>query len=228
MAISEKRQTAALSVLYDLAKREIADALRLIDAGDSAAVADVIHTVVPVIADRYGLAAGVLAVDWYDETREAAEAAGLFQAVPAPLPDAGRYESMAAWAAGKDDIETLVSGGVQRIIADAHRDTVIRAAFADPQARGWARFTGGGDGSCPFCYMLISRGGVFTSDTARFGSHDHCNCGAGPIFKGRAGTQKVDEYKKGARRREDADGNAIGSTEADQERAKEWISAHLT
>lgn len=224
MTTSESQQQAALRRLYDLARKEIRDALDLVDPGDAAAVADVIYTYVPVIADRYGLAAGTLAADWYDDLREAAEAAGYFQAVPADLPDMGRYESMAQWAAGKDDIETLVAGGVQRVIADAHRQTVMRSAFADPAASGWARFARGSE-TCSFCYMLVSRGAVYTDQTAKFGTHDNCDCGAGPIFKGQV--RQVDAYKKSARRREDADGAASGSTKTDQARAREWIAENL-
>ena len=221
----ESRQQAALRRLYDLAKREIAGALKLVDPGDAAAVADVIYTYVPVIAERYGLAAGALAADWYDDIRDAAEVAGYFRAIPAELPDAGRYQALAGWAATKDDVESLVVGGVQRIIANAHRETVMQSAFADPRAEGWARFSAGGDGSCPFCYMLISRGAVYSGRTVKFGAHDHCNCAAGPIWKG--GRREVDKYRKSARRREDPDGTASGSTKADQDRAREWIAEHL-
>ena len=95
------------------------------------------------------------------------------------------------------------------------------SSFADPRAEGWARFSGGG-GTCGFCYMIISRGAVFTDKTAKFGAHDNCSCGAGPIWKGRR--SEVDKYRKSARRREDADGNLLGSMKADQTRAKEWIA----
>ena len=226
--MSEARQRAVLARLHALAKAEIAAALRLVDPGDSASLASVVVDVVPVIAERYGLAAGALAADWYEDQREAAEVAGYFSAQPAQLPSQGRYESMAAWVANKDDVEALVSGGVQRVIANAHRETVMESSFADPQAEGWARFSGGGDGSCAFCFMLISRGAVYRDGaSAKFGAHDDCNCGAGPVWKGRDGIEKVRKYAKGARRREDSDGNAIGATAADQERAKEWIAQHL-
>lgn len=218
MATSESQQQAALRRLTELAKREIADALKLVDPGDAAAVADVIYTYVPVIAERYGLAAGALAADWYEELRDQAEVAGYFRAEPAELPDSGRYASMAGWAASKDDIETLVIGGVQRIIANAHRETVMRSAFADPQAAGWARFARGSH-TCGFCYMLTSRGAVYTEATAKFGSHDHCDCGAGPIWK--KNPQQVDAYKATTRRR------SAATTDADNARAREWIANNL-
>ena len=211
----EARQQTALRRIYDLAKREIADALKLVDPGDAAAVADVIYTYVPVIAERYGLAAGALAADWYDEMREAAEVAGYFRASPADLPDMGRYEALAGWAATKDDVETLVLGGVQRIIANAHRETVMGSALADPRAEGWARFARGAE-TCGFCYMLTSRGAVYTDKTATFGAHDNCDCGAGPVWKGDRRT--VDTYRKSVRRRSEA------TTDADNTRARDWIA----
>lgn len=225
MVTSEGQQQAALRHIYALARADLQSALALVDMADSAAVADVIVTYVPVIAERYGLAAGALAADWYDELRDREGVRGAFSAVVADLPTQGRYEALAAWAADKNDVEALVAGGLQRVLANMHRETIMRSSFADPQAAGWARFSGGGDGSCPFCYMLISRGAVFTDRTARFGAHDSCNCQAGPIWKGRR--DQVDAYRKSARRREDPDGNAIGSTEADQDRAKAWIAEHL-
>jgi len=225
VATSESQQQAVIARLVELAKAEIAAALRLVDPGDAAAVADVIYTYVPVIAERYGLAAGTLAADWYDELREAAEVGGYFRAIPAELPDAGRYQALAAWAATKDDVEALVVGGVQRIIANAHRQTVMQSSYADPRAEGWARFSAGGDGSCPFCFMLISRGAVYTDRTAKFGAHDNCNCAAGPVWKGDRG--QVNAYRKSARRREEPDGTAAGSTAADQARARDWIAQNL-
>ena len=225
MVTSEAQQQAALRRLYALAKDDLTAALRLVDVSDSAAVADVIVTYVPVIAERYGLAAGALAADWYDELRDREGIRGAFSAVVADLPTQGRYEALAAWTADKNDVEALVAGGLQRILANMHRETVMRSSFADPRAAGWARFSAGGDGSCPFCYMLISRGAIYTDQTAKFGAHDHCNCAAGPIWRDRR--DQVDAYKKSARRREDADGKATGSAKADQDRAKAWIAENL-
>lgn len=217
---SEAQQQAALKRLYEVARAEVRDALLLVDAADSAAVADVIVTYVPVITDRYGLAAATLAADWYEDVREQAEVAGYFQAVMAKAPTQGRYESMAAWASGKDAVEELVSGGVQRILANMHRQTVMRSAWADPQAKGWARFGSGGS-SCPMCNMLITRGGVYGKDTALFATHDHCDCGAGPIWKGSAGARQVAAYKASTRRGDE-------ETKAeDDARAKSWINRNL-
>lgn len=225
--MTEQQQSRALERIYTLAKRELRGALMLSEPGDSAALAEVVTTYVPVIAERYGLAAGTLAADWYDDLREQSEVAGYFRAIVPNLPDQGRYEAMSAWVIGKDDVEALIAGGLQRVIADMHRGAVMESSFADPQAAGWARFSGGGDGSCPFCYMLISRGAVYDSATVKFGAHDSCNCQAGPVWKGRAGTQKVKQYQKSARRREGASGEPTGSTRADQARAREWIAEHL-
>lgn len=177
----EARQQAALRRLYEIAKGEIRAALALVDPGDTAAIADVIATYVPVIAERYGLAAGALAADWYEEMREAAEVAGYFRADPAPLPDMGRYESMAQWAAARHEVEALVVGGVQRVIANAHRQTVIGASLADPQATGWRRIARAN--ACAFCRMLASRPGyVYSEASVMFKSHDNCSCMAGPEF----------------------------------------------
>jgi hypothetical protein len=72
-----------------------------------------------------------------------------------------------------------VAGGLQRIIANADRQTIQASSIADPGARGWARE---GSGNCDFCAMLIGRGAVYTEATADFDSHDHCGCIAVPAF----------------------------------------------
>lgn len=218
--MTEQQQSRALERIYDRAKRELRDALRLAEPGDSAALAEVVTTYVPVIAERYGLAAGTLAADWYDDLREQAEVAGYFRAIVPDLPDQGRYEAMAAWVVGKDDVEALIAGGVQRVIADMHRGAVMESSFADPRAAGWARFATGSE-TCSFCYLTVSRGAVYSEQTARFASHDSCDCLSGPVWRGRRGAQVVEAYRKSARRRSE------GQTKADNERARQWIEENL-
>jgi hypothetical protein len=135
----------------------------------------------------YGEAAATLGADWYDDLRDEAGARGRFAAVLADLPDRGRTDALARWGVTplfqpEPDYATTfikVAGGLQRIIANADRGTVVRSSIQDRSARGWAR---AGVGECDLCTLLIGRGAVYTEATADFETHDRCGCVAVPEF----------------------------------------------
>jgi hypothetical protein len=151
-------------------------------------VRDAIAAALPDLVALYGSAATALGADWYDEVRASAGTTGRFRAIPADLPDQGRLDSLVGWGtqplfADEPQIEVAqskVAGGFQRIVADAHRDTVIGSLARDPQAKGWSRQTTGK--SCEFCVMIAGRGAVYNARTALFSSHDDCDCIAVPKF----------------------------------------------
>ena len=154
------------------------------------AVRDAMMDVLPLLADEYGTAAAVMAADEYNDLRLIAEAAGLFQAEPVAPPTSARFEALARWgvdplfgaAPDADAALTRIAGGMQRSIADMHRETVVQSSQLDPAALGWRRI--GHGGNCGFCNMLISRGGVYSQKGVMFKSHDHCNCSAAAVFAG--------------------------------------------
>lgn len=82
-----------------------------------------------------------------------------------------------AWAQARE----AVTAAAARRVMDADRQTVMASARADPRATGWRRVTHGG---CKFCRMLAGRGEVYTADSVRFASHDHCRCTAAPAWGG--------------------------------------------
>ena len=148
----------------------------------------------PSVVDIYGSAAASLGANFYDDSRAAADVSGNFTAITAQLPDVGRTDSLARWslaglftaAPGSDGTvdlnvaQTKLDGGLQRIILNADRQTVIGSAAADPKSGRWKRV---GEGKCEFCRMLIDRGGVYRArETADFKSHDHCGCVAVPVW----------------------------------------------
>ena len=157
---------------------------------NSAGVArDGLMRVLPELVDMYGSAAATLGADWYDEMRAAAKVKGRFRAIPAELPDQGRTDALARWGVtplfqAESDFAsalTLVAGGLQRIVSNADRESVTGSSVADPRAQGWQRV--GSGASCEFCSMLIDRGDVYSEASADFLTHDHCNCGAEPVFE---------------------------------------------
>lgn len=177
---------AAIGDLSALANDDLSALWRQVETADQAR--DALRDVLPALVTTYGLASATISADWYDDIRDMVEARGRFRAIPADLGDQGAdtlagwgvaslYQAEPDWSASK----TLITGGLQRRIANFSRYTVAESAVADPAARGWQRV--GSGASCDFCQMLLGRGAVYTEATAQFESHDHCNCAAEPAWR---------------------------------------------
>lgn len=177
----------AVDDLNTLAARDLRSIWRQVSTATQAreALADVL----PALIHTYGVAAGAVAADWYDELRDDLNVDRRFSAIVADLGQTGG-EALAGWGVGPlfaatpdwKSAQVLIEGGLQRRIANAARETVSTSAIEDPGARGWQRSASGG---CAFCQMLASRGAVFSESSADFASHDHCRCMAVPAFEGR-------------------------------------------
>src|SRR5688500_10314860 len=87
-----------LGQLVTLAENDLSLLFRQFDTADDAVAA--LREALPRFVEIYGAAAATLAADWYDDLREAAEVKGRFRAIPAELPDRGRTDALAGWAAG--------------------------------------------------------------------------------------------------------------------------------
>lgn len=180
-----RKHRADLAELARLAEGDLSVVFRNVSKADR--VRESLMDVLPRLVAVYAAAAASLAADWYDDLREEAEARGRFQAIVADLPDVGRTDALAGWAVGPlfgaaPDARAalgMASGGLQRIIFNADRDTVRVSSIQDPGARGWQRE---GAGECDFCRILIDRGAVYTEATVDFESHDRCGCVGVPAF----------------------------------------------
>ena len=187
MPLSSAARThrADLAELARLAERDLA--VVFADVSNADLVKGALNDILPNLAAVYGSAATSLGADWYEEQRAQAEVRGRFSAIVAELPDLGRTEALAGFSVGPlfgatPDAATalsLAAGGLQRIIFDADRHTIMRSSIQDPRARGWARE---GSGECDFCALLIGRGFVYSEDTVQFDSHDRCRCIGVPEF----------------------------------------------
>lgn len=173
--------------LTTLAIRDLARYFRTIGPDDLAEMQRALSAALPELVATYGAAAAALAADWYDELREEAAPRGrMFRAIPAELPDEGRTDSLAGWATATTDLGLVLSrlsGGLQRIVADADRRTVEESARRDPAKARWARHASAN--ACAFCALLATRGAVYHSEkTAGMGAryHDHCHCVAVPVW----------------------------------------------
>lgn len=204
---SAHEQRRELGSLTARATRDLRALFAYLDGAPIETIRATLADVIPVIAIEYGDAAAALAVDWYDEQRAAAAAAGVFAASPSLAPNADRYDALVRYGIGplfgdSADPESralalsLVGGGLQRIIANLHRDTIADNAKRDPAGPRFARLAS--PDSCAFCRLLATRGPVYYSEATALsvggkrrqrplGSryHDWCDCIAVPVWRGK-------------------------------------------
>jgi hypothetical protein len=185
LSLAARQHRRDLAELARLAESDLAIVFRQFDAAE--AVRDGLRDILPRLMQVYGSAAITLAADWYDDLRDEAEVPGSFRAIPADLPDEGRTDALARWAvtplfAANPSPEIALSkatGGLQRIIYNADRDTVTTSSIQDRRARGWRRE---GSGDCDLCKLLLGRGAVYSEATSQFETHDRCACVGVPDF----------------------------------------------
>lgn len=224
MALSTAEARADLVALGEISAAEVDAIFASMTRATADDIRDRLLDELPAIGDDLYLQASALAADWYDDLREAAEVKRTFTAITAALPTEERWTSLVRWGVGPlyqaapslMDARTLLQGGFQKAVADGHRETIQRSALQDRQATGWARF--GNGRTCSFCRLLIGRGAVYSDRTAKFGSHDHCNCIAAPVFES---VDTVDGFLSSP-----APISDVG-TPADTDRAKAWVDSNL-
>lgn len=131
---------------------------------------DALQLAVPVILDPYLTAAGEIGATWYEDLRSASSESGRFTARTPDLPAAERIDTLVRWSVsplyGQSDstVLSLLTGGVQRLIASAARDAVEMNGERDRAAVGFARIPR--PGCCAFCGLMASRGPVYSSAQA--------------------------------------------------------------
>lgn len=178
--VEEHRQ--AVAALVTLARRQLAAVWQRLDLQDVDATTAALRPVLYELMGTYGTAAASLGADWYEDVREVAGAAGRFTASLVELPDQGRTDSLVRWGTRPlvpqempdvDEYEfepdpdaalSRIDGGLQRIIADADRDTIEENIDADPARPLFARHASAN--ACAFCALLATRGAVYRSETS--------------------------------------------------------------
>lgn len=174
------------------------------------------YQVLPAVVSDYGDAAASLAADWYDTLRDQLNVGGRFSAELAPAPPEDLLRAASNWIAETPETaQPRAEAATQKMVADMSRQTVAISTERDPNAHGWARFTDAD--ACAFCRMLAGRGGVYTSASVKFGSHDHCHCLAGPVWT--ENRDWVGQYKP-------ADRSDTART-AQNRLARQWIGDNL-
>lgn len=168
---------------------------------------------VPLIVGDYIDGSAALALDWYEELRDAADPAEPFRPTLFTQVDAGEVSATIASATrslydleqdltqltdeilrkATEDALVILGDDIQQTVMSGFTETMVGNSEADPAAAGWKRFAR--PEACKFCLMLAARGAVYTRETARFAAHGavtngkrtggNCMCIAGPEFGGK-------------------------------------------
>lgn len=170
----------AVADLTTLAQAELVTAWRSVDLADPEAVAGTLREVLPDLAAVYSLAGATLAADFYESLRDAARIGGSFAASLADTVSPERVQALVGWGtaplfpprggtqptveADPDKALSRLSGGLQRVVANADRDTIASNAERDPADATWARHASAN--ACAFCALLATRGAVYASESA--------------------------------------------------------------
>lgn len=145
----------------------------------------------PLVVPTYYDAAGLLAVSWYGELRDAANPTSTY--IPSVIGDPATDWIEREVAKFQTDLEADLERETQRLIDEAakladkeiargFRDSVLGNTRMDEDAIGWSRVVRAG--ACKFCVMLAGKGAVYRSEsTAIFAAHGHCNCAVRPEFR---------------------------------------------
>ena len=87
-----------------------------------------------------------------------------------------------------------ITGSAFRHAINGSRDTVMESIRRSSTALGYRRVSDGNP--CAFCAMLISRGGVYSKETAKFEAHDRDGCLPEPLYRKRPEPESVLKLQK--------------------------------
>lgn len=177
--------------LVELARGDFADFWAALDVLQPVEVREAIEVFLPELVQTYGATAAVLAADFYDELRDVPASASRFSAVvtePVPVEQAAataRWGIDPLFQAEPEPLKAFsaISGGVQRLVLQPGRDTIVESAYRDSVRTSFARVPTGSE-SCAFCLTMASRGAVYGSrasagDMNKF--HDNDDCAIVPV-----------------------------------------------
>lgn len=190
--------------LVTLGIRDVTDLMRALADEPPETVAQVLSEVMPTVTDPYAAAIGDLATDAYLADRAGQGVRTPYRSPGTPVvPDPGRVVALTKWSAAplfwpEPDVDLATSrlvGGTSALLGKVQMDTTWNLAAADPVPTGFQRIAQAG--SCAFCAMLASRGGVYRDRDAAEGI-----VGRGvpvEVTKGKQGGQGQGIHARGTR-----------------------------
>lgn len=192
MATSPDAVRSGLQIVTRAARRDLREVAAAAPK-DASGLRAVLFAATPLIVSEYVAGTAALALDWYEELRDAAQVASRF--APRPLALVTEDDVRAAVATATEALFEIEQGFVREIeksaeeqirealteslslleleveeqVVSGFTDTVTGNVEEDPDAAGWRRFAR--PEACKFCKMLAARGAVYTRETARFAAH---------------------------------------------------------
>ncbi|MCU9996273.1 hypothetical protein FYZ44_05240 [Mobiluncus mulieris] len=177
--------------LETLEKAMLADLKQVWDAITGAepdTVSRLVQELLPELIDRYGVMAGSMAADWYEELTG-------HEALVPNLYATEAWRASIRWALspmfvsegggqGAGSAFDRLSGSLVRHMRQYARSTVNESVRRSGGKVSYARMVMGAT-TCDFCLMLASRGPVYGSAETAGGEgnkyHDHCDCIPVPV-----------------------------------------------
>lgn len=218
MATSPDRVRAGLTVVTDAARRDLRAVAGSTEA-NATAIRSSLFAATPLIVSEYADGTAALALDWFEELREAAGVGTAFTPRPVTLIDEDALAQSVAvtteplyeiqrgierdLADAVEESLRLLEAEVQREVASGFWDTMTTNATEDPESVGWRRFAR--PGACKFCLMLADKGAVYSEASVDFAAHTNCSCVVGPSYDPNAERASVMQYQASSKNRSEKD-----------------------
>jgi hypothetical protein len=166
---------SAIDSLAALAVRDLSSAIQSLDGEAPVTVRNTLIEVFPELIQPYVTASGEVSATWYEDLRAQALSTP-FYATASSEVNADRIGALVRFGVkplfGQSDstVQSLMGGGVQRLVTNAARETIDTNAKKDVASVSWSREVNPARAksgkSCDFCIMLAGRGDVYRSAEA--------------------------------------------------------------
>lgn len=162
--------SVALDQINTLAARDTTELIRALEGlSPEQQNALLLEAFLPIVSP-YAMTVGDLTLEFYGETRAADGVTTPYRPTEAVTPTTRRVLALAGWGAAAlpdgnaQKALSRLTGGVQRVLFDVERDTIVEVAANDDHPVSYQRIAR--PGACAFCATLASRGAAFDSDSA--------------------------------------------------------------
>lgn len=154
-------------------------------------VEDALTVYLPLIADRYGKAAAVMAADYFDECRLAANVLGCYAAITA-TGALWKVERDVKYALGEDfaysNVRDFLISSVTSCVEDYGRQTIMDNSERDSSCGGYVSIPGANP--CAFCVIkAINAWAYYNYNGEKLETeinsdawHDNCTCTLQPLW----------------------------------------------
>jgi hypothetical protein len=185
--LADKYQKA-IDEAVTLAVSDTVGLMKLVEGKSITEIENLIKGLLPEITETYGAVVGQLSTAYYEEARRLANLSTDYEPVVADSKLLVKTQDSAKFAVASlvggsttDEVASVLSGGVQRIINGVNRETISFNIVTDPDGTLYQRIARP-DG-CAFCLTIASVAKLVTEEYGKK-YHDNCHCRTVPVFAG--------------------------------------------